>query len=150
MRVKQVNPLKELRYLKHNENDRRRNTCRDMRHPLKNLKERHQWIHLKKNKLKKIIIIKKSTTIIGDKVKDEIHEKILIAVGIAMIIVADEKYSLESSLIPATYMWCAQTKKPTIAILAIAMIIPKFKSIPENINLDNWTEMNPNAGKIIT
>ena len=58
----------------------------------------------KEKQIRKIKIIKKSTTIRGVNVKDETHEKILIAVGIAMIIVADEKYSLESSFIPATYI----------------------------------------------
>ena len=37
--------------------------------------------------------------------KEASQEKILIAVGIAMIIVAEEKYNLESSDKPVMYMW---------------------------------------------
>lgn len=36
---------------------------------------------------------------------DASHENILIAVGIAIIIVADEKYNLESSDKPVIYIW---------------------------------------------
>jgi len=38
------------------------------------------------------------------------HEKIFMAVGIPIIAVAAEKYTLEISDIPTVNMWCAQTK----------------------------------------
>lgn len=48
----------------------------------------------------------------------------LTAVGTAMIMVDAEKNSLLSSAIPATYMWCAQTKKPIAPMARIARSIP--------------------------
>lgn len=50
--------------------------------------------------------------------------KSLTAVGIAMTMVAVEKYSLVSSDRPATNMWCAQTKNPTREIDWIASTMP--------------------------
>jgi hypothetical protein len=45
-----------------------------------------------------------STPMMCDDSSDDIQVKILTAVGIAMTIVADEKYNRESSVNPATYM----------------------------------------------
>lgn len=45
-----------------------------------------------------------STPMMCDDSSEDIQVKILTAVGIAMTIVADEKYNRESSVNPATYM----------------------------------------------
>ena len=48
------------------------------------------------------------------------HEKILIPVGTAIIIVAEVKYARVSTSIPTVNMWCAHTTKPRSAIALIA------------------------------
>lgn len=55
--------------------------------------------------------------------KVETHEKILIPVGTAMIIVAAVKYARESISILTVNIWCAHTKNPKKPIPHIAQTI---------------------------
>jgi len=57
---------------------------------------------------------------IWDPAMVEIHLKILIPVGIAMIIVAAVKYARVSMSIPIVNIWCAHTIKPRNPIAIIA------------------------------
>ena len=49
-----------------------------------------------------------------------IHEKILMPVGTAMIIVAATKYAFKFTFMPTVYMWCAHTTKPMNPMATIA------------------------------
>jgi hypothetical protein len=51
---------------------------------------------------------------------------------------------------PATYIWCAQTKNPTTEILKIARTIPKCPDTEARNHLDIVKLTRPNAGRIIT
>lgn len=55
--------------------------------------------------------------------------KILIPVGMAMTIVAAEKYARVSISRPTVYMWCAHTMNPSKPIAIIAYIIPSLPNI---------------------
>jgi hypothetical protein len=55
--------------------------------------------------IRKLITITISTPMMWLLSKELSQVKILTAVGTAITIVADAKYNLESSVIPATYMW---------------------------------------------
>jgi hypothetical protein len=52
--------------------------------------------------------------------------KILTPVGTAIIIVAAEKYALESTSSPTVNMWCAHTRNPRKPIDIIAYTIPMY------------------------
>lgn len=58
-----------------------------------------------------------------------IQLKILIPVGIAMIIVAAEKYARESMSIPTVNMWWAHTINPSSPMAMIAYIIPNIPNV---------------------
>ena len=53
-----------------------------------------------------------------------IHLNIFIPVGIAIIMVAAEKYARVSMSMPIVNMWCAQTMKPRKPMDAMAYIMP--------------------------
>lgn len=82
--------------------------------------------------------------------KPNAHEKILIAVGIPIIAVADEKYTRETSDIPTVNMWWAHTKYPTNPIDQIANAIPGWEMDLASDSSRTFSDMKPNAGKIIT
>ena len=58
--------------------------------------------------------------------ENDSHEKILIPVGTAIIIVAAVKYALVSTSNPTVYMWWDQTTNPKIPIEHIAYTIPRY------------------------
>lgn len=73
---------------------------------------------------------------------------ILIDVGIAITIVAELKYALESIDIPTVNMCRDQTKYPKKAILNIAYSIPIFPKICFFVKVDITCEAIPNPGNI--
>jgi len=81
-------------------------------------------------------------------IKDTLHLKILIPVGIAIIIVAAVKYPRVSTSILTVNMWCAHTTHPKPPIESIAKTIPLCPNKYLFVVINKKWDITPKAGKI--
>src|SRR5450756_445975 len=77
------------------------------------------------------------------------HEKILTPVGTAMIMDVIINGMRSSGFMPLENMWCAQTRKPKIAIAMLEKAIILYPNIGLREKTGTVSEMMPKPGKIM-